>query len=151
MKLFSITKQVLSTFKAPFILPVNAPCDATFIATQLEREFIPITVSPKFASHWQEVLTGRKSQKPGFVLGLGEVFSSAEDWHAFRQMQVWHPSNSSVFLYQLLLCNIFLFQMVTQDIHHVLFWQGEVDEPSTQMRCPPTRLDMVTRCIGQEF
>ena len=59
----------------------------------------------------------------------GEIFSSAEVWHVFKQMQVWHPSNSSVYLYQLLVLSNFLFHMAAQDIHHVLFWQGEVEEP----------------------
>ena len=44
---------------------------------------------------------------------------------------------------------IVLFQMAAQDIHHVLFWQAGVDEPSIQLRCPPTRMEMITRCIGQ--
>ena len=43
---------------------------------------------------------------------------------------------------------IFLFQMAVKDIHHVLFWEGEVDEPSIQLRCPSTRMEMITRWKG---
>ena len=40
-------------------------------------------------------------KKQDFYFGLEEIFSSAEDRHAFGQMQVWHPSNSSVYFDQI--------------------------------------------------